>query len=286
MHASTPSLVSPKRFCEFQRGEREGETARHRVLTSAISLAPIWTMPGNGPQPAYPSPTSESPDSYSTLFPPHCSFPPVSAPPTVGFLRHLKFIQPIQGSPEVPARNNLQPRRDKSPEKYSSLLDSRWDHSEGHSIQSFSLFGTEPPLPTWNVLSKVPLGLSSFPAPPLLPSPVLPGLTSQINSLHPTPCLRLGFGGTQSQTLPLALQQFPSRLVRCFIPLLCSADTHEDSALLKSPVRFLPTTVALSLRGILYLLLEKFFLSLSLSLLSHTSGCFICVSSVRNMCLS
>lgn len=218
MHASIPSLVSPKGFCEFQRGERDRETAQHRMLTYAISLAPIWTMPGNGPQPAYPSSTSESPDSYSTLFPQHCSFPPVSTPPTVGF--HLKFIQPIQGSPEVPARTNLQPRRDKSPEKYSSLLDSRWDNYEGHSIQSFSLFGTEPPLPTCDLLSKVPLGLSSFPAPPLLPSPVLPRLTSQINSLHPTPCLWLGFGGTQSQTLPLALQQFPSRLVRWFIPLL------------------------------------------------------------------
>lgn len=90
----------------------------------------------------------------------------------MGFLQDTKLVQSIQGSPEVPARDNPQLMRDKSLEKYSSLRDARWENSEVYSIQLFSPFGTEPQLaavepPHLNTFSGFFLSLSLSPHPPL-----------------------------------------------------------------------------------------------------------------------
>lgn len=148
--ASVLSLVSP----------RKSSHARHFVSLKAVTgNAGFFCLPDPNmdhdlhrtllrPQPTYTSSAPESTNSYNTVSRTlHLSACVLTPLPAV-FLQDTKLVHPIQGSPEVPSRDNPQTMRDKRLEKYSSFPDSRWDNSEVYSIPRFSPFGTEPQLPT------------------------------------------------------------------------------------------------------------------------------------------
>lgn len=191
-----------KGFCAFScRGKKVAALQRADFCHLSASRQ---TWPCVRPQPAYPlsplSPVTATTRSFQSTAAFHLC---LSTPSPTGFLLDIS-IQGRRDSGITSTKERHKP----------GLPDARWDNIQPSSSGPL---GWTPPSPTWCPLVVKPLlGLLPFPD-PLLPSPVLPGRTSQTHSLHPRPGLRAAFGG-QSQSSGAPATPFSvRRLVRLLL---------------------------------------------------------------------